>query len=236
MKKKLFCIVFFSLGFSLNSFALSEIDFNKTLDKSIRSAEKNKNFQVHFKQEIYSILRDKISVSSGNLSVREPNLFRFEVTEPRSELYVSNGSDFWKYVPSLKHAQHLKTQTGEFGFIKLLTDLSYLKKTYKTTEWTNSEAKMLNQKANLPAVESELPPALSTPHRLAIKLDPKGDKSQKVLYAIVDVKTGFIEELRIVQLNGNRTRLVFTGYEVKPLPMQIFQFKPPSGIVVNDAS
>jgi outer membrane lipoprotein carrier protein len=192
------------------------VDIHKKLNKAIKNAEGNKEFSVSFQQESYSSLRNKTVTSKGTLSVQSPNLFRFEVLDPYQELYVSDGLDFWKYVPNLKHAQHLKAGSAEFDFIKVLTNLGNVEKSYRISEWN--------------------PPSSLTLNELAIKLDPIGDKNQKVLYAIVDVKTGFIHELHFVQLNGNRTRFVFTDYVRKQLPKKMFQFTPPSGIVVNDAS
>lgn len=192
-------------------------DVHKKFNGAIKNAVKNTNFSVSFRQEAYSSFRNKTTTSIGNLSVQAPNLFRFEVLDPYHELYVSDGVDFWKYVPNLKHAQHLKAASAEFDFIKVLTNLGNVEKNYRISEWKNF-------------------PSALTPNELAIKLDPIGDKNQKVLYAIVDVKTGFIHELHFVQLNGNRTRFVFTDYVRKQLPKKMFQFTPPSGIVVNDAS
>lgn len=191
-------------------------DIHEQLDKAIKSASKNKNFSVSFQQEAYSSLRNRTLTSKGTLSTQSPNLFRFEVLDPYQELYVSDGVDFWKYVSGLKHAQHLKAASTEFDFIKVLTNLASVEKTYRVSAWT--------------------PPSSLAQNELAIKLDPIGDKNQKVLYAIVDVKTGFIHELHFVQLNGNRTRFVFTDYVRKQLPKKMFQFTPPEGIVVNDAS
>lgn len=205
-------------------------EFEKKFDLAIKNAEHNKHFSVSFQQEIYSSLRDKISFSKGNLSVQAPNSFRFEVTEPNQELYMSNGVDFWKYVPKLKHAQHLKATAPEFGFIHALIDLSTIKKNYSVAPWKNASATAPAEKVN-----SDSPPHDLAANLIAIKLDPKEDKNQKVLYAIVDVRTGFMQELRFVQMNGNRTRFVFMGYVQKHLPDKFFQFTPPPGIVVNES-
>lgn len=208
-------------------------EFQKKLDMSIKNAQKLKSFKVSFEQENYSYLRNKKSTSNGLLYISKPASFRFEITHPRSELYISNGLDFWKYIPKFKHAQHLKSQLKEIGFIDLLTNPSNLNKHYEILPWVDDNAKKVSQDANISALESDAPPAANKEF-IHLKLLPKGDKQQKVLYAIIQVKTGFVKELRIVQLNGNRTRLVFSNHESKKPPSKkLFHFSPPQGIVVD---
>lgn len=200
--------------------------------ETIKLATKQENFTVNFNQEIYSALRDKISISDGILSIKKPASFRFEIVAPRKEIYLSNGKSFWKYIPELKHAQHLNAASNELGFVQLLTDLSNIKKFYEVSEWTGGEGKKLNTDTNTSTVKSDTPPPQNDDDIL-LRLLPKGDKQQKILYAVIQVKTGFIQELRIVQLNGNRTRLVFSKYSSKPVPNEVFEFTPPQGIVVD---
>lgn len=199
---------------------------------TLKSASKQSNFSVNFKQEIFSVLRDKTTSSNGILTIKKPTSFRFEITSPRQEIYVSNGKSFWKYIPELKHAQHLRANSNELGFVNLLTNLSHIKKYYEITEWTNEEAKKLKQDINTAVVKSDAPPPQNDDD-VHLKLVPKGDKQQKVLYAVIQVKTGFIQELRIVQLNGNRTRLIFSQYSPKSISDEVFEFTPPQGIAVD---
>ncbi|KAB8037778.1 hypothetical protein GCL60_11430 [Silvanigrella paludirubra] len=206
--------------------------FETRYTETMKLASKQEIFTVNFKQEIYSALRDKISLSDGVLSIKKPSSFRFEITSPRKEIYLSNGKSFWKYIPELKHAQHLNASSNELGFVQLLTDLSNIKKFYDVTEWKKSEGKKAQHDINTSHVKSDTPP-LQNDDDILLRLTPKGDKQQKVLYAVIQVKTGFIQELRIVQLNGNRTRLLFDTYSPKPVSNDLFEFTPPQGIVVD---
>ena len=207
--------------------------FEKKYHESLKEASKQSNFTVNFKQEVFSVLRDKVTPSNGLLTIKKPASFRFEITSPRQEIYVSDGNSFWKYIPDLKHAQHLRADSNELGFVNLLTNFSHIKKYYEVSEWTNEEAKKLKQDINTAIVKSDTPPPQNDDYVL-LKLVPKGDKQQKVLYAVIQVKTGFIQELRIVQLNGNRTRLVFSQYSPKPVSDEVFKFTPPQGIAVDN--
>lgn len=220
-------LLFFSLFFTPTSFAAGGAAFAPNLDQALRAAGKHQQFSVPFSQETYSALRDKVSLSEGVLSIQKPSSFRFELTTPRATLYVSDGRDFWKYDPSLKHAQHLDAQAADFEFVKLLTDLSNLKKQYTVSQWSSA-----GQKSDLPAVQSDLPPAPKA-GQIAIKLEPQKDKQQKVLYAIMDVKSGFMEELRMVHLNGNRMRMMFGKPSTKLLDREQFHFTPPEGVAVD---
>ncbi|APJ04394.1 LolA family protein [Silvanigrella aquatica] len=211
----------------------SNIQFEKKFEKILKIASKQNQFSVQFKQETYSVLRDKITKAEGILSIKKPASFRFEIISPRQEIYVSNEKSFWKYIPELKHAQHLQSKSNEIGFVNLLTNLSQIKKYYEISEWTNEEAVKLNQDINTPHVKSDTPPPQNDEYTL-LKLVPKGDKQQKVLYAVIQVKTGFIQELRIVQLSGNRTRLEFSNYSPKSMSNDLFDFIPPQGIAVDN--
>ncbi|MBX9703929.1 MAG: outer membrane lipoprotein carrier protein LolA [Silvanigrellaceae bacterium] len=197
------------------------------------NALKKKYLTMQFTQEFYSFLRKKSFLSEGILKLSPPNLFHWEIVKPRSEIYVSNGKDFWKYIPSLKHAQHLNAQSNELNFIQILSDFNSIFKHYHVTLWTDAEAKSLRQPKNLAPVESEYPPEKQEKEKLYLKLNPLGDKHQKVLYAILDVKSGLINELRAVQLNGNRTRILFTYKDDKTIPLSEFNFVPPKGIAVD---
>jgi outer membrane lipoprotein-sorting protein len=103
---------------------------------------------------------------------------------------------------------------------------------YEVSEWVGAQAQKTDNDTSDLAVKSDLPPKQND-DLLYLKLLPKGDKQQKVLYAVIQVKTGFIQELRIVQLNGNRSRLVFANYSLKSILKEVFQFTPPKGIVVD---
>ncbi len=237
MFKKIININFVILSlFVINSVYSQSKKTSKSFEtryiETMKLASKQEIFTVNFKQEIYSALRDKVSLSDGVLSIKKPSSFRFEITSPRKEIYLSNGKNFWKYIPELKHAQHLNASSNELGFVQLLTDLSNIKKFYDVSEWKKSEGKKAQQDINTSHVKSDTPPPQNDDDIL-LRLTPKGDKQQKVLYAVIQVKTGFIQELRIVQLNGNRTRLLFDTYSPKPVSNDLFEFTPPQGIVVD---
>ena len=190
--------------------------FEKKLNLALAHIENHKSFQVEFQQEAYSAMRDKTSLSQGILKIQAPKSWLFEVQKPRSEIYMSNGKDFWKYVPDLKHAQHLKGNSLDLDYLSLLTNPKSIRKIYTISPWPTSEPH--------PAENAE---------DVSIKLERREDNSQKVLYAILNVRKGFVEELRVVQSNGNRVRLLFSNNTDQKFNEKTFSFVPPEGIVID---
>lgn len=227
-----FLIIISSVFAEKKQDASSETIFEKKYLEILKTASKQDFFSVNFKQEIYSALREKISSSDGILYIKKPASFRFEIISPRQEIYVSNSKNFWKYIPELKHAQSLQANANELAFVQLLTNLANIKKFYNVSAWKKPDDQKTNENINTPYVKSDTPP-LQNDDDIHLRLIPKEDKQQKVLYAVIQVKTGLIQELRIVQTNGNRTRLLFSDYSSKKFSDEVFEFKPPQGIVVD---
>ncbi|MES2614750.1 MAG: outer membrane lipoprotein carrier protein LolA [Bdellovibrionota bacterium] len=216
MKKVI--LFFCALFLQLNIYAFNKNEekaFTQKLDLALMHLQAHKSFELNFDQELYSLLRDKTSKSQGSIKIKSPNKFRFEIHKPRSELYVSNGTDFWKYTPDLKHAQHLSSNSLELNYISLLTNPASIKTAYKISHWT-----------------TENPPPESA-NCINIILEPKEEKQQKLLYVSLNVNGGFLNELRIVQMNGNKVRLLFQNSKDTTSNNDVFDFKPPQGIVVD---
>ena len=220
----------FSFFYFIPIFAAQNPSFVQNFQNALRKMEKHKSFQCDFHQELYSILRDKVSLSQGFVKIQSPQKFYFQIQQPQEEIYVSNGVDFWKYVPELKHAQHLQSNALQMSFLSLLTNPSSLTKLYKVSPWLN--VTVTGQKINSTPVQSDAPPAENA-ESVGLMLQPKEDNSQKILYAIINVDKGFLEELRIVQKNGNRVRLLFSNQLDKKFGLRDFTFEPPQGIVVD---
>ncbi len=231
MKAFLFFVQFFIVYVAMAQ--TNSDSFNEKFAKAVSSLQRHKSFQISFKQEFFSILRHKVNVSEGQLSILTPQSFKFEIFKPRKELYVSNGRDFWKFVPDLNHAQHLRSDALEMNYLLLLTNPEHIKNKFNISLWKSSQANFKGA-APLALVQSADPPSQLGPELLPIKMEPKGDNAQKVLYAIINTKTGSVEEFRIVQLNGNKVRLVFSTLQERSFQPQYFTFIPPKGIAVDN--
>lgn len=227
---RLFIFIFLLHGFNLYPKASASqknpLNFNEKLSIALNNLQKHKSFEMEFQQEFYSALRDKITQSKGIVKIAAPDKFRFEIQTPRNEIFVSNGKDFWKYVPSLKHAQHLKSNALETSFLSLLTNPKLIERLYNISQWHQQEpTTTAKSTVDFPPTENN--------HNVSIKLDPKEDKEQKVLYAILNVREGILEELRVVQTNGNWIRLLFSNNKEANFSNAVFSFVPPQGIAVD---
>jgi outer membrane lipoprotein-sorting protein len=206
--------------------------FDKKLDQALFQIQSHKSFEMNFTQNLYSALRDKIIQSDGRIKIKSPQSFLFEIQHPRSEIYVSNGIEFWKYVPDLKHAQYLNSKSLQLNYLSLLTNPEGLKTKYFISPWRPEEAKSKGEDLSSSAVEFYTPPAQSA-ETMTLKLIPRQDNSSKVLYAIIDVKKGELLELRIVQRNENRVRLQFSNHKDVLFDEKTFSFVPQKGIAVD---
>jgi outer membrane lipoprotein-sorting protein len=227
---RFFCVILI-LVFSCRVFA-EETQFINKLHIALKNIEKRKSFSVEFSQEFYSALRERITNSEGIVKIQAPSSWIFEVKTPRHEIYINNGVDFWKYSPKLKHAQYLSSNSLDLSYLNLFMNPQKITSLYHVSEWLSSETLKTENVGQIPDVQSDKPPAKNADYVL-IKLEPKRDNSQKVLYAILNASRGALEELRVVQSNGNRIRLLFKNEKEEIFNSKTFLFTPPAGIVID---
>ena len=207
-------------------------EFNKKLDHVLLQIQSHQSFEMNITQTLYSALRDKTIQSDGLIKIRSPQSFLFEIQHPRSEIYVSNGIEFWKYVPDLKHAQYLNSKSLQLNYLSILTNPVVLKRKYDVSPWTPEEAKGEEEDPSSSAVKFYTPPAQCV-ETMTLKLIPRQDNSSKVLYAIINVQKGELLELRIVQRNENRVCLQFSNHKDVLFDEKTFSFVPQKGIAVD---
>jgi outer membrane lipoprotein-sorting protein len=208
-------------------------------------ASKREAFLTTFSQETFSALRNRSSRQSGTLSYRAPRSFRWEVTAPRKELYVSNGKDFWKYNETAKHAQKLAADLVELRFLDAVLRPGMLAVDFGIEPWVLSAPAVEPVKTPAAAASpspvptpklntgiSELPPAVVA-GKVYARLMPRGKSKQQAMYLVADKSSCAVEELRVFYENGNRSRIVFGKVESKNLPASQFDFVPPPGTAVD---
>lgn len=234
----------FAVGLILHAAASgSEMEGPEALlKKQLAQLQKSKKLSVgsgyvsQFKQTLYSALRSKKRSSSGSLQYLPPGLFRWEVSEPRKETYVSTGEILWKYVPSARHAQSMPVTQAGLDFLQLLLEPSALESRYHIKEWKDlgSTQSMAKDEAgkNGAASFQQKPPAREG--QLFVKLIPKDSTgSEEALFVIADRQTGHVTEIRIAFKNGNRNVIVFSGWRVEKMEKSAFNFVPPPGTAVD---
>ncbi len=214
----------------LTSFALAEGngDVLDALSKVQEVSSHRKHFSVTYEQTRFKALVKKTVAEKGTLEFSAPKSFRWEISSPSKEIYVSNGKDFWKYSEIAKHAQKLKADTGELAVLDVLFRPGNLKRDYKVERWVAP----VDDGANGSDVVSSVPPA-SKQGKLFVLLIPRVKSKQKALYLIIDQEKGFVDELRIVHENGNRVRTVFGALSEVNIPAAHFEFVPPPGTAID---
>ena len=220
------CVVMMSVFLPFSARAAEERDVADVLAEVQGSASARKSFSVTFEQQRYKALLKKTVLEKGRLDFLAPKSFRWEVSSPMKEIYVSNGVDFWKYSEAARHAQKLPASSGELAILDVFFRPASLKKDYKIVKWVAPEG------AKSTDAISEVPPAPSA-SKLLVSLIPRAKSKQKALHLVVDRKSGLVSEIRIVHENGNRVRTAFGEPSAAALDVSTFEFVPPPGTAVD---
>lgn len=201
--------------------------------------QKRQGLSVGFTQDTFSMTSKRTRTQPGVLECAPPNQFRWETSGKLAELVVSNGSTVWKYSPVARHAQSLSAKSGGLQFLDVLLNPSALGEMFTVSKWDkdNSGANCASLKPSQcpPSAQrgiSTEPPA-EAKGKILVRLEPKKEEQLASLYVVLDEKTAFADEIRMLFRNGNRTRIVFKGFEEKKIPAERFEFTPPKGTAVD---
>ncbi len=187
-----------------------------TLLKSVENRyNKTKSLQVLFKEE-YTPLGKARRVESGLLMLRKPGKMRWDYSQPKGKLFVSDGKFIWLYTPAENKAEKMKFQESDdmrAPLAFLLGKLDFDK------EFRNLQAR---------------PEGDGT----RILCEPKTDN---LPYSAVEFVVAPDSRIREVKVTGfDKSILLFTFDQERmnpPLDNKIFQFQPPPGAeVVEGAS
>ena len=154
---------------------------------------------------------------SGTLWLRRPGKMRWEYTEPREKLFVSDGKTAYFYVPGERQARKAP--------IKDLDDLR------SPLRYLLGKTKLKKEFANLTARAGDRPGAVlirgvpsSMADRVAemtLEVDPQGQ----------------IQRILIEETDGSQTEFVFTGIQENlAVEDARFRFQPPPGIEVIEGT
>ncbi len=73
---------------------------DQIIAKTSESYKNIKSFSAQFDRKTCNTMEEVCQLSQGKIVYQEPNLFRVEISSPEKEIYVSDGSYLWVYVPS----------------------------------------------------------------------------------------------------------------------------------------
>lgn len=156
---------------------------------------------------------------SGTLWLKQPGKMRWEYTEPRKKLFVSDGKTAWFYVPGEQQAR--KAPVSKIDDIR--SPLRFLL----------GKTKLLKEFHEL-GFAPNIQPAI--PGDLVMRGAPKG-MEDRVSQVVLEVNPeGRIDRIMIEEIDGATTEFRFTD-EVENLQVadNLFKFVPPQGVEIVTA-
>jgi outer membrane lipoprotein carrier protein len=157
---------------------------------------------------------------SGTLLLKHPGKMRWEYTEPRRKLFVSDGKTAWFYVPGEQQAR--KAPISKLDDIR--SPLRFLLGKTKLV-------KEFNELGFAPNIKPQ------TPGDLVMRGSPKGMEDRVSLIVLEVSPEGRIDRILIEEVDGAMTEFRFTAeVENQPVADELFKFKPPAGVEIVEAT
>jgi len=194
--------------------AVSAFAGETPLDRLLKTAEhrynKAKTLQVLFREE-YTKAGHKPRTEAGVLQLRKPGRMRWEYTDPKGKLAVSDGKNLWLYTPEENRVDKWPLRETD----DMRAPLAFLLgKLHFEQEFRNLQGK---------------PEGTGT----RITAEPKTDSLPYSAVEFLVTAEGRICEVKVTQFD--RSVMAYTFDQEKmdpPLDAKLFQFQPPKGAEV----
>jgi outer membrane lipoprotein carrier protein len=148
---------------------------------------------------------------SGTLWLRRPGKMRWEYTEPKEKVFVSDGKTAYFYVPGERQARKAP--------IKDLDDLR------SPLRYLLGKTKLKKEFANLTARAGD------RPGMVLIRGVPSGFADRVIEMALEVDPQGQIQRILIDEADGSQTEFVFSGIQENlAVEDARFRFQPPPGV------
>jgi outer membrane lipoprotein carrier protein len=191
--------------------AVSAFAADPALDTVLKSVEHRynsaKTLQVQFREDYTPPGRPK-RTESGTLQLRKPGKMRWDYSQPKGKVFVSDGKQMWIYTPADNRVEQMKLKESDDMRVPLAFLLGKLD---FSKEFRNIQAK---------------PEGVSR----RITAEPKSDN---LPYTSVEFVVGLKYEIQQVKVTGfDKSIMEFHFDEEKvdpPLEAKLFQFTPPRG-------
>jgi outer membrane lipoprotein carrier protein len=196
---------------TVNTAPVSEADLKKLL----AGIRQNRTTQADFQEERVIRLMKKPILSSGRVWFQPPNKFRREVRGSAPSLTVSDGRQLWIYYPNFKSAERYPLGKGSpldstVAAINSSLNLENVENTFQITV-TKIDA----------GHELALLPRTAAMKRVFQKLDLRINDQLRV------------ERTDMLLLNGDRIVTTYSNQTRTPVPVSMFEFKPPPGTEIS---
>ena len=194
--------------------AVSAFAADPGLDKLLKNVEnrynKAKTIEVLF-NESYTPQGKPSRSESGTLMLRKPGRMRWEYSQPKGKLFVSDGKFLWLYTPADNRAEKMKLQESDdmrAPLAFLLGRLNFAK------DFRNLQAR---------------PDGAGT----RITAEPKTDNLPYTAVEFVVTPDYQIREVKVTGFDNSILAFAFDREKVDPpLDAKLFQFKAPPGAEV----
>ena len=110
-----FAYALFAYGLSCFLFCNTSYADNYYNAQQLASLLKNTSaIQADFKQKIYNAKGNLIETTAGTMALQRPNKFRYDLTQPSSQVIVADGKNLWVYNKRLQQitVQPLRKNLG----------------------------------------------------------------------------------------------------------------------------
>jgi outer membrane lipoprotein-sorting protein len=175
--------------------------------RDFRAAFEQSTERVGFSGEVPDALR-----AAGEVFLQKPGRMRWAYTKPAPSFVISDGEGAWVYDPVAAEAQYFELGSEFLSGAAL--------------QFLLGEGRLLDAFE----VRSE---GCHDADDVILELTPREPASFERLDLVVDPKTGDVTETRIVDLLGNRTRLVLRDVRFGEAPAPgLFEFEAPPGTKV----
>lgn len=167
---------------------------------------------ANFEQKVSEANNHTGKTSRGQMALKAPRQFRWDVSEPYKQQIVADGEKVWIYDPDLEQVTVRSQGTEEaHSPLTVLTDLSQLDRDFSTSEQGEHDG--------------------LTWLRLKSK-----DKDPQFEYADLGFDANGLQRMKFEDALGNNTEIRFSNWQRNPkLADGEFKFTPPKGAdVVGD--
>lgn len=185
-----------------------------TASESLNTILKNTHsIQANFTQNLTDTKGNNLQQARGKMYLQSPGMFRWETTNPSSQLIVANGSRLWIYDKDLQQVtiRALTQEAGETPALLLSDAHPAIDKSFSVTmaQGTSSETQKFI-------------------------LVPK-DKSSMYARIQMDFAGSAIKNINMQDHLGHNTIIQFSNVKTnEKLPQSLFKFTPPKNVDVID--
>ncbi|PSX11693.1 outer membrane lipoprotein chaperone LolA [Photobacterium angustum] len=164
-------------------------------------------FSANFTQKVISPDGEILVDGTGDLSIKRPNLFRWDTKTPDASLLVSDGKTVWYYSPFVEQvtAMWLKDATEQTPFVLLTRN--------NEKDWSRYNVKQLAD---------------------TFTLTPKDKTSSMDEFIVTVSKDGQVRNFSVVESDGQRSNYTLSKFTRTTPAAGLFKFTPPKGVELDD--